>query len=191
MVNNMTSVVQPIIHHTPLNPLIVVGLIFGGMMLFILVLILNAQFHIFKKIRIAFLYKTQRAKTLKVNMIYRNGQIKDVVVLYEENDTFNFEKGSYNINPKSFVNKKDKSEAYYFYGCPDAIIFEYEIAKEGVGIDSITYKKVLNEKIIKDLLESGKEEMFLIIVLILCAINMLMTGMILFGVKLSTSGAVK
>lgn len=175
-----------------INPLVMVGIIFGGMILFLVILLINAKFRIFEKIKRAFTYQFKRTKALKVNMIYRNGQTIDFIVTYDENDTFDFENGVYNINPKSFVNKRDKSEAFYFYGCPDAIIFDYEkTAKEGIGIDSVTYKKVLNEKIIKDLLEKGKEELFLIIVLIIVVINMLMTGMILFGVRLSTSGVVK
>jgi hypothetical protein len=191
MVNQIVIPATKAISHS-INPLVMVGIIFGGMVLFLVILLINAKFRIFQKIKTAFTYQFKRTKALKVNMIYRNGQTIDFIVTYDENDTFDFENGVYNINPKSFVNKRDKSEAFYFYGCPDAILFDYEnTAKGGIGIDSVTYKKVLNEKIIKDLLEKGKEEMFLIIVLIIVVINLLMTGMILFGVKLSTSGVVK
>jgi hypothetical protein len=163
------------------SPLITVFIIFGGMLALIILLVLGARFGLWKKAREGIIYKTKAKKALHFLLIHKNKQLSDDVVVYDENNTVEMYGGRYCVDSTYFAYRGSKAYSLYFEGNPNPIIIDWDNFDKKVVVDAETFKNVLNQKLIKDLFVEGKEQLLIII-------NLVLTGLIFLFMILDKTG---
>lgn len=126
-----------------------------------------------KKIKAGILWTFHKDLFLNAIIIYPNYQLKIEPVLIRDNK-FTFGKNVYIVQPKLLKFRKVIPHGFWFEGCSEQIEFDFK-AKIGKNVESSSLQNVLENKFLKELANSGKEQKLLIILICLAIMNLLLT----------------